>query len=298
MNVKKVIGKANHFLKKSTRDNISAIAAQSAFFLLLSIVPFLMFTFALLSYFNIPTGIYDSYLGGLFTEEVGTFVRTSFDMAYKNSVGIAFTTLIAALWSSGKGLYSVTEGINRIYKIRSKRMWLVKRIFAMGYTIIMFVAVVVTMIVLIGCEFFDDLLTPLVKNLPYAVELLYTLRYVIVFVLLVVLMSFAMKMYLRNKVKDKRWAKFRLQLPGVIVTALSWVLLSFGLKIYVKYFNGFSIYGSIAAFAVIMIWVYFSMYIMLYCIQFNYVFRYGIYNFSFRRFFGRIFRKKHIDKIS
>lgn len=298
MNVKKIIGKANHFLKKSTRDNISAISAQSAFFLLLSIVPFLMFTFAILSYFNIPTGFYDSYLGGLFTEDVGAFIRNSFDTAYKNSVGIAFTTIIAALWSAGKGLYSVTEGINRIYKIRSKRMWLIKRIFAMVYTLIMFIVVVVTMIVLVGFEFFDDLLTPLIKNLPYAIELLYTLRYVVVFVLLVILMSLAMKMYLRNKVRDKRWAKFRLQLPGVTVTALSWVLLSFGLKIYVKYFNGFSIYGSIAAFAVVMIWVYFSMYIMLYCIQFNYVFRYGIYNFSFKSLFKRFLRKKDIDKNS
>lgn len=289
---KKLIVTAKYFLKKSSRDNISAIAAQSAFFLLLSAVPFFMFAFALLSFFGIPTGIFDSYLKEFVSDDVETLLRSYLDAAYKSSVGIAFTTIIAALWSSGKGLYSITEGINRIYKIRTKRVWVVKRLFAVGYTLLMFIVMVLTVGVLIVAEFFDDILKPLVKNLPYAIELLYTLRYVVVFVMIVLMMSLALKLYLRNKVNDKRWAKFRLQLPGVVFTALSWIVLSLGIRIYVKYFNGFSIYGSIATFAVVMIWIYFAMYIMLYFIQFNYVCRRGIYKFTLREIFKRVFKPR------
>jgi membrane protein len=284
----KLLGKIKHFLSKSKEDNIAAIAAQSAFFLVLSIVPFLMFAFAVLSYFNIPREFYETYIQGVFVDDWGDKLKSIVDTTYANSIGIAFTTIIVALWSAGKGLYSITDGINRIYKIEYKRVWFVKRIYAMGYTLLMFLVMVLTVGLLIVTEFFDNQLRPFIKNLPYILGIIYTLRYFVVFAALLLLVSLAIKLYLRNKVDDKRWAKFRLQLPGVFLTALCWLGLSYGIRIYVKYFNGFSIYGSLTSIAVIMIWFYFSMYILLYGIQFNYIYRREIYNFRFR--------KKKVDK--
>lgn len=287
-NKNKPIDKIKYFLSKSKEDNISAIAAQSAFFLVLSIVPFLMFAFAVLSYFNIPREFYETYIQGVFVDDWGDKLKSIVDTTYANSIGIAFTTIIAALWSAGKGLYSITDGINRIYKIEYKRVWIIKRIYAMGYTFLMFLVMVLTVGLLIVTEFFDNQIQPFIKQLPYILEILYTLRYFVVFAALLLLVSLAIKLYLRNKVDDKRWAKFRLQLPGVFLTALCWLVLTFGIRIYVKYFNGFSIYGSLTSIAVIMIWFYFSMYILLYGIQFNYINRREIYNFRFR--------KKKVDK--
>jgi membrane protein len=284
----KLLGKIKNFLSKSKEDNISAIAAQSAFFLVLSIVPFLMFAFAVLSYFNIPREFYETYIQGVFVDDWGDKLKSIVDTTYANSIGIAFTTIIVALWSAGKGLYSITDGINRIYKIEYKRVWIIKRIYAMGYTLLMFLVMVLTVGLLIVTEFFDNQLRPFIKNLPYILGIIYTLRYFVVFAALLLLVSLAIKLYLRNKVDDKRWAKFRLQLPGVFLTALCWLGLSYGIRIYVKYFNGFSIYGSLTSIAVIMIWFYFSMYILLYGIQFNYINRREIYNFRFR--------KKKVDK--
>lgn len=284
----KLLGKIKNFLSKSKEDNIAAIAAQSAFFLVLSIVPFLMFAFAVLSYFNIPREFYETYIQGVFVDDWGDKLKSIVDTTYANSIGIAFTTIIVALWSAGKGLYSITDGINRIYKIEYKRVWIIKRIYAMSYTLLMFLVIVLTVGLLIVTEFFDNQIQPFIKHLPYILEILYTLRYFVVFAALLLLVSLAIKLYLRNKVDDKRWAKFRLQLPGVFLTALCWLGLSYGIRIYVKYFNGFSIYGSLTSIAVIMIWFYFSMYILLYGIQFNYINRREIYNFRFR--------KKKVDK--
>lgn len=296
MNFKfKLLAKTKYFFNKSGKDNISAIAAQSAFFLILSIVPFFMFAFAVLTFFNVPESLFNTYLKQAVTSDAGAYFKDFFDAAYKSSAGVAFTTIIAALWSAGKGLYSIAEGINRIYKIRDKKFWIVKRIYAMGYTFLMFLVIVLSGSLLILVEFFDEIIRPYVKSLPYSVELLYTLRYAVAFVLIVVLMSLALKLYLRTKLKDKRWAKFRLQLPGVILTALSFLVLSLGIRIYVRYFNGFSVYGSLTTLAVIMIWVYFSMYIMLYCVQFNYVNRREIYNFKLKNLFKC--KSKPIDKL-
>ena len=60
--IKTIIEQVKYFLDKCSDDNISAIAGQSAFFIILSFVPFLMFAFAILSFLNIPQVIFDSYV--------------------------------------------------------------------------------------------------------------------------------------------------------------------------------------------------------------------------------------------
>ncbi len=292
----KLIGKIKYFIEKNSKDNISAIAGQSAFFMILSIVPLLMFAFAVLSFFNIPRDVFETYLQGSISSEFSVYFQGFIDTAYENSVGIAFTTLILALWSAGKGIYSITEGINRIYKIPNRNFWFVKRLYAMGYTLIMLIVIFLALGILVIGEFVDEIIKPYIKNLPHVIELMYTLRYVVAFVAIVLLMSLALTLYLHRKLDDKRWAKFRLQLPGVLITALCWILLSIGIGVYVKYFNGFSIYGSLGTLAVVMIWIYFSMYIMLYCIQLNYINRYLFYDLKSRCTYRIKTLLNHIDK--
>ena len=288
----RILGHIKHFINKSNRDNIAAIAAQSTFFILLSVVPFLMFTFALLSFFGIPQSLFDIYVEDFLTSDVRPYVERIIAETYENSVGIAYTTIVLALWSSGRGLYSITEGIRRIYRIPD-RNWFMKRLLAMGYTFVMFLVLVLSVGGFVVCELFNHAILPYLKELPYSIGLLYALRYLILFALIVLLIAFALKLYLLNKVEDKRWSRLWLQLPGAVLTALCWIVLSLGIRIYVDYFNGFSIYGSLGTAAVIMVWIYFCMYIFLCSVQLNFIYRRRIYNF-FKKYL-KIFNKT-IDK--
>ena len=280
--IKTIIEQVKYFLDKCSDDNISAIAGQSAFFIILSFVPFLMFAFAILSFLNIPQVIFDSYIENNLSSDVGMYLEQIINSSYASAASVALVTIIAALWSSGKGVYSVTEGIRVIYNLPNKHNWLIKRIFSAGYTFLMFVVLILAIIVSLISNFFQDSIEPYIKTLPYAVTVLYGLRYLIMFVLVVLMIALALKVYLRSRVEDKRYAKFRVQLPGAILTAFIWTLLSKGINIYVELFNGFSIYGSIATAAVIMIWLYFTMYVFLCCVQFNYIYHEQIYNFKLR----------------
>lgn len=280
--IKTIIEQVKYFLDKCSDDNISAIAGQSAFFIILSFVPFLMFAFAILSFLNIPQVIFDSYIENNLTSDVGMYLEHIINSSYASAASVALVTIIAALWSSGKGVYSVTEGIRVIYNLPNKHNWLIKRIFSAGYTFLMFIVLILAIIVSLISNFFQDSIEPYIKTLPYAVTVLYGLRYLIMFVLVVLMIALALKVYLRSRVEDKRYAKFRVQLPGAILTAFIWTLLSKGINIYVELFNGFSIYGSIATAAVIMIWLYFTMYVFLCCVQFNYIYHKQIYNFKLR----------------
>ena len=53
-------------------------------------------------------------------------------------------------------------------------------------------------------------------------------------------------------------------------------------SVYVDYFNGFSMYGSLTTIALIMLWLYFCMYIMMMSAEVNVVF-----NAYFRKWWKR-----------
>jgi hypothetical protein len=71
------------------------------------------------------------------------------------------------------------------------------------------------------------------------------------------------------------------------ICAVAWYVFSFALSIYVDYFNGFSMYGSLTTIALIMLWLYFCMYIMMMSAEVNVIF-----NESFRKWLKRDRTKK------
>lgn len=74
------------------------------------------------------------------------------------------------------------------------------------------------------------------------------------------------------KTLPNRKLSFQSQIPGAVICGVAWYVFSFGLSIYVDYFNGFSMYGSLTTIALIMLWVYFCIYIMMMSAEVNIVF--------------------------
>lgn len=283
-----LITNIKNILKKNKEDNIPAISGQSAFFIILSFVPFLIFALAIIANFGISQSELLGMIKGVFLDEsITVWFNSILKESYSAATGVAITTVILALWSAGKGVYSITEGISVIYKIPKKYNWFVRRVFAMGYTILMLLALILTIAGLLISEFADSIIRPVIKNMPFIINLLYTLRYFIVFIVVTLLLAFALKVFLRFRVEDKSYAKFKCQLPGAVITSVGWVVLSLGIKIYVNYFNGFSIYGSLGTLALVMVWMYFSIYIFAFGIQINYMYCQKISEFSLKKLFKR-----------
>ena len=284
-----LIGNIRHILNKNKKDNISAISGQSAFFILLSLVPLIMFIISLSSMLGIGSdkvSIPDT--GDVMADSVNKFILAVIQSARKGSTGMAVTTLIVALWSAGKGLYALTDGISRIYGFDEKRPWVVRRLFSRGYTLIMLAAIIATLIALVLFRFIGKAVGNLTKDIPFALEVMYGLRYLIAFVIIVLIIAFSLKLYLRKRVENKKYAKLRVQLPGAIFTTLCCIGFSYGIEIYISMFNGFSLYGSLAGVVIFMIWIYFMVYIFLIGVQINYVYRLNIYIlFTPKALFGK-----------
>lgn len=290
--VRNFIGRFEPITSKILHDNIFAIAGQSAFFIILSAVPLSMFIVSILQNLHIPVDFIEMGLSGIFSEQIVDEISEFLTNAYNNAVGISLITLVITLWSAAQGIHAITNGLNRIYDAYENRNWFFLRIRAMFYTIAFF-AIILFSLVIIGLgSTINKWLSPYIKYLPDFVALIYHLRYVLIFMFLVVLFALVYRNFPNISRKQHKEYGIKYQLPGAFLCTLSWYVLSLGISIYVDNFNGFSIYGGLATLAGIMIWLYFCMVCLMICAEINYVYHEQIKKFSLKSLIKKLKNKK------
>ena len=112
---RRIWGAFKPFYKKIVFDNIFAIAGQSAFFLILSAVPLLMFSVSVLQSLHLSTETLGDFLGDTYSSTQVSEWFKSLNNMYKAPTSISVITLIATLWSASKGMHAITNGLNRVH---------------------------------------------------------------------------------------------------------------------------------------------------------------------------------------
>ena len=258
------------FYKKIVADNIFAIAGQSAFFLVLSSVPLMMFGVSVLQSLHIPVQVIENAVGSVFSQHVANKVAVYLGSMYQSTVGISIITIIVALWSAAQGMHAVTNGLNRVHNTYENRNWLVLRLRAMLYTVIVFVIALLTMLAVVFGSSIHQMVAPQLRYLPEIVNLLYHGRFVIIFLYLVLMFALAYRILPNLPREERRSYGFLCQLPGALFCAVSWFVLALALGIYVEKFNGYSIYGNLSKVAAVLIWLYFCMVCLMLGAEFNF----------------------------
>ena len=259
----KIIVNVRSYWEKCKRDNVRAFAAQAAFFIILSSIPFLMFLTTLLQY----TPISEESLLRVIAETVPGYVEPFFvgivDEVYTQNIGLLSVTAVLAIWAAGKAIQHMTAGFNAIHGIYETRNWLVVRFWSVIYTL----AFILVLAIILSLFVFTDYLRGIVPDnlglLSVIVRFQPLTRGLGIFVLLCLFFT-VLFMALPNK-------KLSLssQVPGAVICAAAWYIFSFFLNVYVSYFNGFSMYGSMTTIALLMLWLYVCMYIMFMCAEAN-----------------------------
>ena len=262
----KLIGNVKSFLDKCKRDNINAFAAQAAFFILLSSIPFLMVFSSLLQYTPVTEGMILQIVNETMPEYIAPFLVNIINEVYTKSFGIVSIAAIAAVWSAAKGVQYMANGFNVVYDIVETRNWFVLRFWAIIYTIVFVIAIVISLVLLVFGKSLEHLLVKHIPIMTHIVSLIFERGSLIMILVLVILFVVIFTLIPNRKVT------FRSQLPGAVLCAIAWCVFSAGLSIYVNYFNGFSMYGSLTTLVLIMLWMYFCMYILMLCAEFNVVF--------------------------
>ena len=106
------------FVRRANGDHVSAYAAQAAYFLIMSFIPFILFLTTLIRYTPLSYNVVRDAIIGFVPGNLQTFVLSIVVEVYKRSTAIVPLSALMALWASGKGMQAITNGLNTIYHVK------------------------------------------------------------------------------------------------------------------------------------------------------------------------------------
>lgn len=246
------------FLKRLNKDHVGAYAAQSAYFILLSFIPFVLLLVTLVKYTPLTQEIVTTALIRMMPEEFSSFIRVIVNEVFGKSAAFVPVSAIIALWSAGKGVNALSKGLNCIYQVEETRGYVINRLRSAVYTLIFVVAVAVTLLLLV---FGNQIQMGIAERFPVIAKVTSVIVGMRTLITLVLLCLVFLMIY---KFVPNRRATLKSQIPGAMVSSVAWSLFSLAFSIYIDLTPGtVNMYGSLTTLVLIMLWLYFCMWILL-----------------------------------
>lgn len=287
------------FMERMRKDHVSAYAAQVAYFLIMSFIPFVLFLTAIVQYTPLTYREVRQAIMSVVPENLQGFVLNIVAEVFSKSAAVLPLSALVALWSSGKGMQALINGLNTIYYVKETRNWLVNRIYSMFYMFLFVLALIASLLLLVMGNRIHVLISGYVPFLGNVIGRILGAKTFLVFVMLF-FVFLVLYRYLPN-----RRASLKSQVPGAFLTAVAWSVFSYLFSLYFTFFPDFSImYGSLSTLILVMVWLYFCMNLLLYGAEINAYFesQFRQAKLSFWQLIARkrrewkLERKKEIDR--
>jgi membrane protein len=281
-----------HILKSSIQDTIRQDGVEHAgylaFLTILSLFPFLIFLFSIVTYFggtetyghfiyialeNLPSGISESLLPRI--EEI----------INGPPQGLLTVAIVGIIWTASSAVEGLRTILNRAYRVPNPPDYVWGRFLSiMQFVVItLVISLAVTLLVLAPA-----VLRKLEIHFAFSLSIDYDWFYIRQ--LLVIFILFISTTSIYYHITDVR-QKFRDTIPGAILAILLWVIVVRLLSIYIENFNQFSlVYGSLAGIIGALMFFYLVNLVFIVGAEFNYHFK-RVYNKSSHR---RVFQKRVI----
>jgi membrane protein len=265
------------FFKRTTReineDHLAAFAGNLTYKGLFALFPFFVFLLSLLGLFgatDLFTNLLDQARGVLPADAVSLIEDQLLGIAQSRAQG-AFTasailSLLLALWGVSGAFRSVMEAMNVMYEIEEDRpFWKVygMSIFlSLGVALLLIIALV---LVVFGPEIGGAVADTV--GLGFVFQLVWNIVQWPV-LLGIVLFAFALVYYFAPDVEQR----FKFVSPGSIMAVVMWLLFSLLFSLYVDNFGSYdATFGAFAGIIILMLYIYYSSFIMLIGAQINQV---------------------------
>jgi len=237
-------------IKRYFRDHVGQSAAELAYYLLFSLFPLLIFIYAAISMLHLPPRLLSDTLGNLLPPQAADLVITYLGHVQKlDTPLLLYACLFLTIYAVSRAANSLIHSLTHAYRLRRQsRFSLIAGVFL---TLILLVSMVVLMLLIVVS---DTLLLQIHRflTLPDVLVRLWNLLRVMVaplYMLLVLLGLYATVGYRHYRVRQA--------LPGAVFA----VVIGFGVSSVFSYYINHAarysaLYGSLAAFMVLMLWLY------------------------------------------
>lgn len=235
-----------------------ATGTQLAFFLILSLFPFIIVLLNVLSYTSLVRaevlGEMIYYLPFETQKIIGGFAM---EIAETSSQGLLSIAAVLGIWTASSGLKHVIKAINRAYDYEETRSFIRLKIMSLLFTIGLLVLVTLVFLTLVFGELLGKKFFSLLGRTDIFVTLWAYMR--IIIPILYMILIFALLYKFSPCTSRRKQIKLSSTLPGAVFTTLGWMIISVFFSYYVNNFGRFAItYGSIVGVILLLIWLYIS----------------------------------------
>lgn len=239
-------------------DRVTSVAAEVAFFTILSIVPWLVMVAAAVGSLDALLGVDVAddvkafvleWMQRMLTERAGQAVAAVRALFEQERQGVLTIGGLVAVWSSSRGFAAVIASLNVAYDVEETRSWIARRgramILAVGS-----IAVATLLLVAFVAE-------PLIRALglfgagALVAEGWAWMRWP---ASVVVLVAWAALLF---RVAPNRYVPWKDTLPGAVTAAGSWIAASIGFRVYLDVAgNANPIFGVLGGSLILLVWLY------------------------------------------
>lgn len=254
-------------LIKSIIDNdFFGMAAEMGFMLIAGIFPFMLFLMAIFgwmgnkSYMDPILHVLSTIMPSQATGLLNSVLTET--MIFDHGKLMAILGIVISLVLSTNGIAVILKGLNRAYKVEETRSFIYTRVLSFLMVFVNVLVLFLTInIIIFGKIITMFLVTHFNLSTPIAIMIL-TLRWPVAFLALY-LLAF-LSYYILPDLKGNEKFKRRSALPGTAFFTTFWLIGSWGFSVYVNHLSTYNfVYGTIGAFFILMIWLYYTSILLL-----------------------------------
>ena len=250
--LKQLLPAFQQFYERMERVDVFGLAAQLAYFFLLSMFPFLLFLFNLIASFPLDKEVILQLIVDYAPRQVYELIESNIQsLLPTQNGGLLSIGIIGTLWAASNGVNAITKALNRAYGIKPRRIFLVYRLLSIVFTISMFIVVIVALLLPVFGRMIGEYIFSWFGFSDEFLQAWETFRWVTSSIIFFIVLLALYKLFPLRRVYFKHvfW--------GALFATVSFQTVSWIFSYYVSSLRNYSTtYGSLGAVIVLMIWFY------------------------------------------
>lgn len=264
--MKKFIKYPKYLITAIIDNDFSGMAAEMGFMLMLGIFPAMLFLMAIFGWMGHKSFMNSlvMFMSNIMPNDSMNLIRTVLREVMLFSKGrlIGAVGIFVTLFLTSNAVAVILKGLNRAYKVEETRSFIYTRVLSIIMvfvnTLMLFLSI---NLIIFGKVIVNFLVTYVGISNAFAITLL-TLRWPVAFFALY-FMAF-INYYILPDLKGDEKLKRKSALPGTLFFCILWLVGSWGFSIYVNNLHTYNrVYGTIGAFAMLMMWLYYTSILLL-----------------------------------
>lgn len=250
------------FLQLTVHFDFFGQASSVVYYMLLAFFPFLILAMYFVSILAANSNLSSELIHTIKSFLPGPILTITESLIENISTSLSGFALVVSvlttLWAASRGIGQVFSSIAQIYPRREKGLTLPNRIMGILLTIIIFLILGTATIMMsfgrVVLDFIDTNLNFIELNRSVIDLITYGTSLLLIFLILLIFYY----------ISAKRSAEKIPSVPGAIIASISWIVLSYFYSFYIaNKANLVSLYGSLANIIILMLWLNFSVQIIL-----------------------------------